>query len=448
MLTEITLENFRCFHEQQTARLAPLTILVGENSTGKTSFLALIRILAELSTATALPNFKSPPFDLGSFEEIVHRHKNRLEEGAEFRGGLKAILQEPRLSASKWSKMQLDVTFASQGTTPFPVQRAAKIDDVRFVEHRPRDGEHTVLLSTSRGSWCITLSREEDPHSDFLNALWSPAMFIFLAGREITGEDKEWFKPIDGSPSITSEDLLSLAAFGMMSARISVPFASAPIRSAPNRTYDPALPTRDPGGDGLPMFLAELSSSQNGQQWEFLKSKIEGFGQRSGLFDEIRIRRLGRNISSPFQVEFRKGSKKGPFRNQVDIGYGVSQVLPVITELLRNDAPNFSLWQQPEVHLHPRAQAALATFFCGLAAEGKQLIVETHGDYLLDRVRMDVRDGKAGLKPEDVSILYFERTGLDVQIHSIRFDAQGNVLDVPPGYRQFFLEEVNRSLGI
>ena len=447
MLTEITLENFRCFREQQTARLAPLTLLVGENSTGKTSFLALVRILAELSTATEPPNFKRPPFDLGSFEEIVHRRKRRLEEVAEFRGGLKATLEEPSLSASKWSKMQLNVTFVSQGTVPFPVQRTVKIDDMRFVEHRPRDGEHTVLLSTSRGSWRITLNREADPHSDFLNALWSPAMFIFLAGREITGEDKEWFEPVDGSPSITSEDLLSLSTLGIMSAHMSVPFASAPIRSAPSRTYDPALPTRDPEGDGLPMFLAELSS-QDGQKWKSLKGKIEDFGQRAGLFNEIRIRRLGRNMSSPFQVEFRNGNEERPFFNQVDIGYGVSQVMPVITELLRNDAPIFSLWQQPEVHLHPSAQAALGTLFCELTSGGKQIIVETHADYMLDRIRMDVRDGKADLKPEDVSILYFERSGTDVTIHSLELDEEGQISGQPEGYRNFFMAETRRQLEL
>ena len=106
------------------------------------------------------------------------------------------------------------------------------------------------------------------------------------------------------------------------------------------------------------------------------------------------------------------------------------------------------LLQQPEVHLHPQAQAALGTLFCEVAAGGRQLVVETHSDYIIDRVRMDVRDGTTGLKPEDVSILYFEPGDLDVKIHSIRLDEMGNVLDAPQGYRQFFAEELRRSIGI
>ncbi len=119
-----------------------------------------------------------------------------------------------------------------------------------------------------------------------------------------------------------------------------------------------------------------------------------------------------------------------------------------MTELQRHDAPEMFLLQQPEVHLHPSAQAALGSLFCELAGQERQLIVETHSDHLLDRVRMDIRDRHGNLKPDDVSILFFERNELDVSIHSIRLDDRGNVLDAPPDYRSFFMEETTRSLGL
>ena len=106
------------------------------------------------------------------------------------------------------------------------------------------------------------------------------------------------------------------------------------------------------------------------------------------------------------------------------------------------------LLQQPEVHLHPSAQAALGSLLCQIAGTDRQLVVETHSDHLLDRIRMDVRDGKSHLTPDDVSILFFERTGLDVRIHSLRIDQEGNVRHVPDGYRRFFLQETQRSLGL
>ena len=181
-----------------------------------------------------------------------------------------------------------------------------------------------------------------------------------------------------------------------------------------------------------------------------MKESIEEFGRKSGLFDDISVRSFGDTGGAPFQIQVRKWGKrrKGAHRNLIDVGYGVSQALPLLTELLRPDAPGMFLLQQPEVHLHPRAQAALGSLFCDVAVSGRQLLVETHSDYVIDRVRMDVRDGETGLKPEDVSILYFERDELAVKIHSMTIDEQGNLLDAPPSYRQFFAEELRKSIGI
>ena len=74
-MDEVRLKNFRCFRDQQTARLAPLTLLVGENSTGKTSFMALIRALWDAVYLRAIPDFKESPYDLGSFYEIFHQRR-------------------------------------------------------------------------------------------------------------------------------------------------------------------------------------------------------------------------------------------------------------------------------------------------------------------------------------------------------------------------------------
>ena len=197
------------------------------------------------------------------------------------------------------------------------------------------------------------------------------------------------------------------------------------------------------------MYLADVFTRRK-REWTELKRRLQEFGKAAGLFDEISIKRLGQRDSEPFQIQIRKsGSKlKGPLRNLIDVGYGVSQALLVITELLRPDAPPLFLLQQPEVHLHPRAQAALGSLFCQIASRERQLIIETHSDHLLDRVRMEVRDGSGALKPEDVSILFFERDGLDVHIHSLEIDGEGNVNNAPESYRNFFMEETAKSLGL
>ncbi len=460
-MDSIRLVNFRCFRHPQQARLAPLTLLVGDNGTGKTSFMAMIRALWQVAWEHKVPDFKEDPYDLGSFDEIAHhRGRGRAER---FEAGFVAMDWIRRTAARGVPAMQPDpctfhVVFERSGTAPIPVRRRWESGDRWIEEHLSNSGLRELHIGTSRGSWKVELDRTFPVLDSIgytartLRFAWPPRLSRY---RE---EDGTKFAPLKDSPEISDEDLAQadeLRSIAYLTFPRPAPYASAPVRSRPRRTYDPARAVSDPEGDYVPMYLANMYF-QNKAAWASLKEALEGFGHSSGLFDEIDIMQLGKRESEPFQLQIRKrGAKlKGPPRNLIDSGYGVSQVLPVITELLRGDvpsirdAPSMFLLQQPEVHLHPSAQAALGSLLCRLAGPDRQLIVETHSDHLLDRVRMDVRDESGHLTPEDVSILYFERTELDVHIHSLRLDGEGNVLDAPPGYRQFFLEETRRSLGL
>ena len=212
--------------------------------------------------------------------------------------------------------------------------------------------------------------------------------------------------------------------------------------------YGPTKPSPDPEGAYMPTYFASVNF-QDEDRWLKLKSHLEDFGRRSGLFDEITVKQLGEMEGGPFQLQIRKAGKHGvsPRRNLIDVGYGVSQALPVLVELFRSDASPMLLLQQPEVHLHPSAQAALGTLFCETAAAGRQLVIETHSDYIVDRVLLDVRDRRTDLKAEDVSILYFEREDSEVRIHSIRVADDGSIVDAPEGYRRFFKDELDRVIN-
>lgn len=192
------------------------------------------------------------------------------------------------------------------------------------------------------------------------------------------------------------------------------------------------------------MLLAS-TSTEGGPAWEELKRSLDEFGQQSGLFTGIKVRRLGKGEGDPFQIQVNLG---GAMTNLMDVGYGVSQALPLVVDCLRKGSGDTFLLQQPEVHLHPKAQAEMATFLGALAKlRNKRFLIETHSDYIIDRIRMDVRDRRSGLRPEDVSLLYFERKGKDVRIHHLYFDELGNLKNAPPSYRSFFLQEERRFLG-
>ncbi len=461
---EITLENYRCFRERQTARLAPLTLLVGENSAGKTSFMAMIQLLLDMTYNGNTPNFKRSPYDLGSFDEIAHYRGGRGGRADTFKAGFRTndidFLEDQHYS--QYHTSRFDVEFGrGSSSVPVPVYWRLSNQDAYIEAHFKETNKSSFprfYFGTSTGSWQLNSDVQEGlfPFYGGVHNLLQKLNFVFPSLFVSSDEDsiERWLNAQKGTAEPNSEDWqkiigLSQSFHPHYFRQLRTFFASAPVRSKPHRTYDPARLTPDSEGDYIPMYMANVFF-ENKKNWNNLQKSIEKFGQQSGLFDEISIKPLGKKGSEPFQLQIRKfgTDAKGPSRNLIDVGYGVSQVLPIITELMHSRPSSMYLIQQPEVHLHPSAQAALGSLFCRIACPQQALVVETHSDYILDRVRMEVRDGDSNLKPEDVSILFFERKNLGAQIHSLRIDDQGNILDAPDRYRDFFMEETRRSIGL
>ena len=443
---EISLRDFRCFGEPQTARLAPLTLLVGENSTGKTSFLAAVRAVWDAAHGNRSPDFRKAPYDLGAFPEIVYRRGGRGSTPDSFAIGFRELVSGNRL-------LDFEVTFESRDAAPAPATTSWG-SGAASVEYCGSGENPRIVFKSPGGSWCHAVS-DEDGTFEFEEP-WITGFFsrLHLAAKKndpssLAGYWKALPEGSERSPR--SEDLADFSFLGGMFTRVpsqDPPFASAPIHPSPRRTYDPTKLDDDPWGADVPSRFASLEF-RGKTEWTALKEKLDAFGRESRLFDDFSVKQLTGSEGGPFQLQVRKfgtRGRKGPRRNLMDVGFGVSQVLPVLATLFRADGPPMFLLQQPELHLHPSAQAALGSLFCRTAEAGRQLLVETHSDYILDRIRLDVRDQRTKLKPEDVSILYFERGDVDVRIHPIRFDKDGNIRDTPPGYRQFFVDEVNRSI--
>jgi predicted ATPase len=132
--------------------------------------------------------------------------------------------------------------------------------------------------------------------------------------------------------------------------------------------------------------------------------------------------------------------------NISNVGYGVSQALPVVVELFYRPEETYFAIQQPEVHLHPKAQAAIGELIFHLSnLENKKFIIETHSDFTVDRFRVCVRDSDGKSSSQ---ILYFERcNGFNIAT-PIEIDHEGNLSpDQPEGFRNFFLSEELRVLG-
>ena len=453
-MNALRLRSFRCFREEQEAVLAPLTLLVGENSTGKTSFMAAVRAVWDVLYGHSGIDFKEDPYDLGSFDDIAHFRGGRGGRAESFEIGFDFQHQDAKTQDRL--RCRFDTIIGKRGVAPFPLARRFSISDTNAwmeMAVAPEDkGWWHLQVGAAKSMWKIDYGFGEG----YVPLLFVPAYIDLETDGPYSILDVQ-VRKVQGTDESDAQDKRQVQYLKQILEQIFAhdygrgrPYAGAAVRSKPRRTYDPSRFERDPEGTYLPMYLSYLNARKAKSEWGNLKQSLEKFGKDSGLFDEIGIRRLGKLESEPFQLQIRKYGKsaKGPRRNIIDVGYGVSQVLPVVAELLRNQATPIFLLQQPEVHLHPSAQAALGSLFCRIAGPARQLIVETHSDHMLDRIRMDVRDGVSQLNPSDVSILFFERRNLGVRIHSLRLDDQGNVLGAPTSYRRFFMDEVQRSIGL
>ena len=258
-------------------------------------------------------------------------------------------------------------------------------------------------------------------------------------GSRVLAALDEFLEPLLPARSDSADRLQRLRLLSSQSPRT---FPSAPLRSRPKRTYDPTGESDSSEGLHVPMLMMRLARTQQ-EEWETLRDALVRFGERSGLFRDIRVKSHGDRMSDPFQLQVQVRSNA--HANLMDVGYGVSQSLPILVDIARRKPTTFLL-QQPEVHLHPRGQAELATGFVRAVRDrGHRFLVETHSDFIVDRVRASVRRGQ--IAAEDVSILYFQPQPDSVRIHSLHLDDHGNLTDAPEGYRDFFLREMNFVLG-
>jgi hypothetical protein len=447
-MRHLRLKEVRCFYNPAAARLARLTLLVGENSTGKSSFLALYRIIAELAQGNLNPNFNAEPFFLGAYDQIAH-----------FRGG--------RGGRSRSFGLELSTTLPPNANTGGAARFGAE-----FVKSGSQPRVNNFIFECNQYGFELAISdpKEDTDASTFAISAWTPSHprpSSALGGTTpaaslpvlIARTRPSFYLPLPAllshpliikgeggqKPTITNEDVARIDQLWNTALRQigGLPFAVAPVRTKPERTYNPVDDTPKSEGSHIPMVLAKTFFSSRGK-WQRLKVALDRFGAASGLFEEIQLKRLGRSDSDPFQILVKIS---GPPANLIDVGYGVSQVLPILVDLINSEAARTYLLQQPEVHLHPRAQAELATFFARFVAEtSNSVIIETHSDYIIDRLRTEVR--RKTLSPDDVSLVYFDRSGLEVQIYNIEFDEQGNLRHVPWMYRNFFLREEERLLGL
>lgn len=434
MMKSLNIEGVRSFRESQEIPIRPVTLLVGENSTGKSTVLAMVRAGWDIAFGAKEPDFSEEPFDLGGFDAIAHYHGGRAKRVHEFR--IRSAFTEMRSRNTRGGLERIvEGTFTERAGQPL-LTAWNIIQGNQSLNISSDSGGHCILTAKRDGVTLFDQEKFELPRGTTLHVgAFRPIQQIVFSTTDAGGKIR---------PNKESLDLLHLLPSASYSHEPR-PIASAPIRTKPVRTYNPRREVQEPEGSHVPMELAALHGT-NRDEFDALVKQISEYGRAANLFSKLDVKRLGKKAGDPFQVLITVD--KFTF-NVRDVGYGVSQILPILVDTLSAPVGQTFLLQQPEVHLHPRAQAALGSLLVEQASKRRQtFVVETHSDYLVDRVRMDVREGRSSLRPQDVVILYFEREAGKTIVYPVEIDANGNLINVPNGYRRFFLEEERRMLGM
>ena len=422
----LTVENVRTIVRRQTVPIAPLTILTGENSSGKSTLLALLATVLDPEGFPFRPAFNKAPYSLGGYDTI-----------ATYKGG--------KFGRAKWFQIGYRDTEPRRGraagveTTYSEIEGQAQLKrvcvrgqgDSEMVLELTREGR--VRSTTVTGT--IKLRRGEHEEE---RAFSLPLSSIEAQAPELS----DLILRIVWSSNVhqpTESDISFLNAASQIARQFAPGRASslAPIRTQPERVYAQPTDIFEPAGNHIPFVLDRLLRDQESKDTQLVLRALLKYGHEAGLFEGVKVRKLGHKVGDPFQIMVDVG---GRMRNLIDVGYGVSQALPVVVQAALVASGEYLLIQQPEVHLHPRAQAALGSLFSSFVkSRRRRLVIETHSDHIIDRVRQEV--AAESIDPESVSLLFFERDGMETTIHALKLDKMGNVVNAPPSYRSFFLEE-------
>ena len=433
----VSIRGYKSLYDRCELEIRPLTLLAGANSSGKSSALQPLLLLKQTLDASYDPGpllLDGPNVQLTSPDQILCRRAGKADERS-FSVGLQ--LEEGPY---------LEISFACAAKDTVCIEQMVfrrGADSVTLREGMPDEQirsalEQTLAYASSSSTWLNAFADWFGRSIDGKNqkrAQWTVRRARCFLGIG-TGSDlvPESF---DGVPLLSPGTL-----FGpLVRALIHVPA----LRGNPVRTYKttgvgPSFPGT------FQNYVASVVSHWQSNRPSEIK-KVGNALAALGLTWKVEAKPLDAT-----QVELRVGrlphAVRGGARDLVsiaDVGFGVSQVLPVVVALLAAKPGQLVYIEQPELHLHPRAQTALAELLADAARRGVRVVAETHSRLLLLGVQTLV--GEGDLSPDLVKLHWFERgTDGSTKVNSADLDDQGAFGDWPEDFDDVALQAQRRYL--
>ena len=413
-VAQLSMRNVRCFHGTQSVDMGKVTLLVGENSTGKSTFLGCCNAFSRLAGFSKLddpgpntPNcFDAEPFWMGRFRTIARRGADSFSVDGSFHEHCHTAVGFSFSSDRNGQPFE----------TRFRLDFADRNDVARHLSVT-RDPESPQAWRFEGDGFAVEVPRQAFSYRQF--STWV-SMAIRHGYMPFAG-DRSLYRRASAESSTEHE-----AAFAKLINFLKT--MPLPQESIPMYAPPPGVVRRD----------REYQSNPMPDWGDGLRKYLSGAGHELGLFSEIDV---GGDTGSYYEIRVRQSNE---WYNIVDTGFGVSSILPLLHAMYRQPDGTTFLVQQPEVNVHPSAQARLAEM---MAKSPHRFVIETHSDHLIDQFRISVMEDV--LAPDELRIAYFERDPEREAsvIHNMTVDDVGNFDGVPPGYRTFFMAQTDRLLG-
>lgn len=453
-ITELRIANFRCFREAEL-RMAPITLVTGANSAGKTSLFAPLLAAAQTDGTPAMLSPNGRHIQMGDFVDMVHRH----QKAEDIRFGFDAAVGPDEV-------MSIDSTFDfnPQERTPqlkelsirgayFSIEVERRVAEyVASYEIRPEESEQfrrmrdDERLSGFREMLRIThnaltkakepgMAKDEDPPSppEPTDALVVASSVRFAKPRYLN------MSIVDPTASNINEMLARMTLSSQIEDLASFLLERVghidSFRLAPQRTY-------------YESSRASVRISRYGANYVEQMSRWEAENSSEAAALRQNLKEL--SVLADFKIRRLRGGRlelagrpkaSAVMTNLTDLGFGTSQVLPVLVAINQLEPGSLFSVSQPETHLHPEVQALLANYFVRLTKDrNMSFIIETHSEYLINRLRLLVAKGEIG--QEDLSAVYVTNSGTEAKVCPIELRSDGSIDGAPPDFFETYMMDV------
>lgn len=428
VFTELSLTNFKSWKQVESMRLGKITGLFGANSSGKSSIIQLLLLLKQ----TAESKDQKVPLqfgdersyvNLGDFADVVHQGNVDLTFGFRLTVDLG---QEVTFEDEDSGELRQGRSFSVAGE----VGMAHRVIATQSVEVRFSGHQYRITRLSGDTS-------DKPPQFESSDSLAStpaqrrPSMPIRRLGKAYAfPSNLAAHYPaagfVDNLIYSFEEDLKESLYLG-------------PLREPPSRQYGyrNAVPS-DVGLRGEKAIEALVASRFD----ERLQGEYQAAGTTLeaviaeklvdlGLLRSFQLQEVA-GADNLYQVWVRRSSDS-PDVLITDIGFGVSQVLPVLVLCYYAPRGATILLEQPELHLHPSVQSKLADVLIDAAKHrGVQIIVESHSEHLLKRLQRRVAE--EWLSPDDVTLYFCEQDGAESELCRLDLDEYGNIRNWPADF--------------